>query len=83
MNLGSNMTFRSYQNRHHDSGVAAYEIGDDYITVEFVGGPLYMYTHKIPGAGHVEHMKKLAAQGRGLSTYISREVKDRYAERLR
>ncbi|HYG32219.1 MAG TPA: hypothetical protein VD810_04440 [Methylophilaceae bacterium] len=77
------MALHHYKNRHRDSGVTAYEIGDDYIKVEFAGGPLYMYTHEIPGAGHVERMKKLALQGQGLSTYISRNIRENYAERLR
>lgn len=77
------MTLRRYKNRHHDSGVTAYEIGDDYIKVEFAEGPLYLYTHEIPGARKVEQMKKLAMEGKGLSTYISRNVRDKYACRLR
>jgi hypothetical protein len=77
------MALQRYENRHRDSGVTAYEIGDDYIKVEFADGPLYLYTHDVPGPRKVERMKRLARQGRGLSTYISRNVRDRYASRLR
>lgn len=77
------MALRRYKNRHHDSGVTAYEIGDDYIKVEFADGPLYLYTHDVPGPREVEQMKKLAMEGKGLSTFISRNVKDKYASRLR
>lgn len=77
------MALHRYKNRHHDSGVTAYEIGDDYIKVEFAEGPLYLYTHDMPGAAQVEQMKKLALRGEGLSTYISRHVRDAYASRLR
>lgn len=77
------MALHRYQNRGRNSGVTAYEIGDDYIKVEFAEGPLYLYTYNIPGVRKVEQMKKLALQGRGLSTFISQNVRDQYASRLR
>jgi hypothetical protein len=77
------MSLQRYKNRHHDSGVTAYEIGDDYIKVEFADGPLYLYTHDVPGTRKVEQMKKLACAGQGLSTFISRHVRNEYAARLR
>jgi hypothetical protein len=77
------MALHRYRNRGRNSGVTAYEIGDDYIKVEFADGPLYLYTHDIPGERKVEQMKKLALQGKGLSTFISRSVRDQYASRLR
>ena len=77
------MVFHRYRNFARTSGVSAYEIGKDYIKVEFVDGPIYVYNHAIPGPGEVEQMKKLARDGRGLSTFISRNVRDRYASRLR
>lgn len=79
----SSMTLQRYKNRHHNSGVTAFEIGDDYIKVEFADGPLYLYTHSTPGMRKVEQMKKLALAGEGLSTFISRHVRDQYASRLR
>lgn len=77
------MALQRYRNRHLNSGVTAYEIGDDYIKVEFADGPLYLYTHTIPGMRKVEQMKKLALSGKGLSSFISRNVRDEYASRLR
>ena len=77
------MALQRYPNRSLDSGVTAYEIGDDYIKVEFADGPLYLYTHDTPGKRRVERMKKLALRGKGLSTFISREVREDYAARLR
>lgn len=55
----------------------------DYIKVEFAEGPLYLYTHSTPGMHKVEQMKKLALAGKGLSSFISRKVRDQYASRLR
>lgn len=77
------MALQRYRNRHRDSGVTAFEIGEDYIKVEFAEGALYLYTHAKPGPDRVEQMKNLALAGQGLSTYISRNVREEYASRLR
>jgi hypothetical protein len=77
------MTLQRYKNRSSCSGVSAYEIGEDYIKVEFADGPLYLYNHQTPGMRKVEKMKRLAVAGKGLSTFISRNVRDDYAARLR
>jgi hypothetical protein len=68
-----------YKNIDGHSGVLAYEMGADYIKVQFSGGVIYLYNSKITGKHHIEEMKLLAAKGLGLSTYISTIVKDRYA----
>ncbi len=72
-----------YMNLGGDSGVVAYEIGSDYIKVEFKDNSLYLYNYQSPGASDVEHMKKLAIAGQGLNSYIGRVVKKRYAAKLR
>lgn len=68
-----------YKNLSGDSGVIAYEIGDDFIKVEFADGNSYLYTDASAGADNVETMKKLACEGKGLSAFISRQVRHRYA----
>ena len=73
---------RRYANRSGKSGVAAYELGDDSIVIEFTGGARYLYTEDSAGAGHIARMRALAAAGRGLATYISRHVRERYARKL-
>jgi hypothetical protein len=77
------MALRRYKNLHRDSGVTAYEIGEDSIKVEFEDQSLYLYTHDATGVANVEKMKQLALSGQGLSTFISQRVKNRYASRLR
>ena len=67
-----------YLNLSGNSGVTDYEIGVDYILVRFREGKLYRYSHGRAGREHVEVMKSLAAAGRGLCTYISQHVHDRY-----
>jgi hypothetical protein len=70
--------FEPYQNLSGDSGVTAYAIDADAIHVKFAD-ETYTYNYARPGRTEVEHMKTLARTGRGLSTYISRHVKTRYA----
>ena len=72
-----------YRNLSGDSGVDAYAIGDDFIAVRFNSGVIYWYTVESVGPRHVAEMKRLAMQGRGLSTYISThpEVSAGYAKR--
>lgn len=64
-----------------DSGVDAYELGDDFIRVKFDDGSIYRYTYNSAGSGHIEEMKKLAQAGEGLNSYINRKVRKLYEER--
>lgn len=61
-----------YKDLDGDSGVAAYEYGEDYIKVQFKGGATYTYTHNSAGSTHVENMKQLADKGDGLNSYIQK-----------
>ncbi|GGY88683.1 hypothetical protein ACFFTM_14910 [Pseudoduganella plicata] len=72
---------KRYRNLEGHSGVLAYDIRADAIAVKFAGGDVYEYTYGRPGRAHVEEMKRLALAGRGLSTYISRHVREDYAAR--
>jgi hypothetical protein len=72
----------TYVNRSGDSGITAYEIGADYIVVQFIGGDVYRYTYRSAGKRAIETMKKLAATGKGLSTYISQTIRQQYEKRL-
>ena len=71
-----------YKNLSGNSGVSGYAIGPDYIDVAFAGGDRYRYDGQRPGPRDVEAMKRLARKGRGLSTYISTHVRERYARKL-
>jgi hypothetical protein len=72
-----------YANLSGDSGVRSYSIGVDSITVEFQDGYRYLYNHASAGKANVEQMIGLARAGRGLSTFISRYVRGRYASKSR
>ena len=72
-----------YKNSAGNSGVMAYAIGDDSISIQFVDGTIYVYTNKSAGVGNIKHMKELAKAGKGLSTFISTTVKDRYEQKFK
>ncbi|MBS1566297.1 MAG: hypothetical protein JST39_18080 [Bacteroidetes bacterium] len=69
---------KPYRNLQGDSGVLAWESGNNYIAIRFRSGEVYLYTDEVTGSRHVARMKKLAAEGKGLSTYISRYVKNKF-----
>ena len=71
-----------YSNLSGQSGVVSYEIADDSITLTFLNGERYLYGPQRPGRDKVDHMKKLATQGRGLSTFVSQHVRDAYEHKL-
>ena len=72
-----------YGDRTRQHGVVAYEIGPDWIEVEFTSGWIYRFSYNMPGQLRVDRMKQLAASGKGLSTFISRHVKNRYDSKRR
>ena len=72
-----------YRNLDGASGVTAFETANDSIKVAFINGSIYEYDYASAGRGNIERMKRLAAEGRGLSTFISQRVHDAYARRLR
>ena len=73
---------RRYKNLSGSSGVTGYEAGPDYIIVQFVDGVKYLYSYFCPGKLFVERMKKLATGGKGLSTFISTSVREKYEQKL-
>lgn len=69
----------AYLDINHDSGVAAFEAGTDYIRIQFKDGQVYLYTNTSAGAHNIATMKSLAKAGNGLNAYINRHVKNLYA----
>ena len=72
-----------YSDIDRDSGVVAYETGQDYIRVQFSDGAIYLYTYRSAGSHHIESMKRLAARGDGLNAYINDHVAKRYERKER
>jgi hypothetical protein len=71
-----------YKNLDGHSGVVAYDIDAGSITVEFTGGDRYLYTEDSAGGANIARMQELARAGRGLSSFISQHVHDRYERKL-
>ena len=61
-----------YRDIDGDSGVAAYEIGPDFIRVQFRDGKIYRYTSVSVGAFNSTTMHRLAGAGDGLNAFINR-----------
>lgn len=74
------LNMQRYKNIEGHSGVLAYETGTDYIKVRFTSGDNYLYTNEVTGSSKVQIMKRLAKEGRGLSTFISKYVKHKYVK---
>lgn len=65
----------AYKNLNGNSGVAAYKIGPDFIDVKFHNTiKPYQYSYASAGSLNVEHMKKLASEGRELNSFIMKNV---------
>jgi len=72
-----------YANSGGNSGVMGYEIGADFIRVEFTSGSIYLYTHDSAGRGNIIHMTDLAKNGQGLNSFINTNVRNAYAQKQR
>jgi hypothetical protein len=71
-----------YGNPGRESGVVAYDIDAGQIIVQFRNGDRYLYTEDSAGAANIARMQELARAGRGLSSFISQHVHDRYARKI-
>ncbi len=65
------------------SRVRFYEIGQDYIDVQFADGSIYRYSDESAGRSNVEQMKQLALNGEGLLSFINKNVRFDYAGKWR
>jgi hypothetical protein len=74
---------KPYKSKNRNAGVVAYEAGKDLIIIQFQDGSVYLYTYRKPGKNEVSEMKKLAALGIGLTTFINKYVRERYEAKLR
>ena len=67
-----------YKNLGRNSNIIAFELGDDYIDVQFNKGMIYRYSYISAGILKVNEMKRLALQGYGLNSYIMRNARINY-----
>ncbi|MFA5936588.1 MAG: hypothetical protein WC822_01780 [Candidatus Paceibacterota bacterium] len=67
-----------YNNSRGGSNIISYEIGNDFIIVQFKDFKKYKYSYQSAGQSNVEYMKQLAIQGSGLNSFINSRVKKQY-----
>ncbi len=72
-----------YKNAGGNSGIEAYEIGPDSVTVRFTDGVSYCYTTDSAGEENISEMKELAVLGSGLNSFIMHNCKHDYERRSR
>ncbi len=74
---------KAYRDINGDSGVSAYDYGDDWIKVQFKYGRTYEYRSSKIGSAHISMMKRLADSGDGLNAYINTrpDVKNGYSSK--
>jgi len=72
---------QKYANLSGNSGVVGFEIYPTSIDVKFIkSNRIYKYSYSSAGKQHVEKMKILALSGKGLSGYISQNVRDDFVK---
>ena len=71
-----------YQSSNKNTGVIAYEVVPDGISIKFRDGSVYLYTIQFTGKTHIAQMQALAKKGAGLTTYINQHVRENYLEKL-
>ena len=73
---------QEYGNQNGNSGIVGFEIGNDYIDVEFKNGGIYRYRETVIGKLAFLNMCAAACIGNGLNAYINQSVRAK-AERIR
>lgn len=75
--------WKPYKALHGTSGVVHYATGEDFILIVFQQRrEVYVYTDLVTGKNNVDEMKKLAGEGKGLSSFISKKREVNYAHTL-
>jgi hypothetical protein len=70
---------QTYGTRGSSSGVSHYEIGPNYIHLQFREDPrIFVYTDKRPGLAKVVVMQHLAMEGEGLTEFVHEQVSGDY-----
>ena len=72
-----------YKNLSGNSKVVQYEIVKDSMKIRFSDCSVYIYTNQSADPRNISKMKALAIAGKGLSTFIDTNVKDRFSRKVR
>ena len=72
-----------YKNLSRDSKVVSFHLAKDAVTIRYADCSVYIYTNQTADPGNISKMKTLALAGKGLGTYISANLKDRFMRKVR
>ncbi len=72
-----------YKNLSGKSKVTRYAITKDSLKIRFADCSVYLYTNQSADPKNISQMKTLALAGKGLSTFIDTNLKDRFARKVR
>jgi len=72
-----------YKNLSKDSTVTRYHIAKDALTIRFTDDSVYIYSNQSATPVAISKMKILAEAGKGLGTFITANLKDRYSRKVR
>ena len=75
--------FARYQNAGGKSKVVRYHIAKDAMTIEFADCSKYIYTNQSATPQNITKMKELAVAGKGLGTFIDKNLKDKFLRKIR
>lgn len=73
---------KTYKNLNGNSDVKTYQFYGDAIKIRFSDDTVYLYTDEKSGEENIAQMKLLAAQGKGLGTFIKANISKDAAEKL-
>lgn len=74
---------KRYKNLGGKSKVVRYEIVKDGMTIYFTDCSVYRYTNQSADPGNIKKMKELAVAGKGLGTFIEKNLADRFLRKVR
>jgi len=74
------MSITKYKNLGNSSNVDWFEIGEEFLRVKFFNtSKIYQYSYSgKAGKIHVDELKRLAVNGKGLNSYIMMKLKEKY-----
>lgn len=72
-----------YKNLSGNSNIIRYHIAKDAMTIRFADCSVYIYTNQSADPETIGKMKTLALKGKGLGTFISENLKDRFCRKVR
>lgn len=73
----------TYKNLSGKSSVRSFQATQKSIRVNFTDGTAYLYTIRSAGKDNLEYMKRAAAKGIGLNTFINSVTKNRYERQIK